>query len=204
MGNLMLKDLFLNRYSILLSFVVFALTLANGFNTVYCFFFTLLFLIGTFTQYDGFNKVDLLLNALPYSRKQIVSSQYIGVLVCITSMLIVLSGALYVINLLFDQFFSLLSLKSIGLLYAVALLDAAFFVPISYIIPPKYALISFGIFGLLTGIIIVPAMRFYENYVLKLIADYGYNLYYISGGIAILLFLLSWSFTIQIYKRKDV
>lgn len=74
MGNLMLKDLFLNRYSILLSFVVFALTLANGFNTVYCFFFTLLFLIGTFTQYDGFNKVDLLLNALPYSRKQIVSS----------------------------------------------------------------------------------------------------------------------------------
>ncbi|YCA42201.1 ABC-2 transporter permease [Bacillus sp. JZ8] len=204
MGNLLLKDLFLNRYSILLSFVVFALTLANGIDTLYCFFLTLLFLIGTFTQYDGLNKVDMLLNALPYSRKQIVSSQYIGVIVCITSMLIVLSGALYVINFLFDQSFSLLSLKNIGLLYAVALLDAAFFVPISYIVPPKYLLMSFAIFGLLTGIIIVPAMRFYEDYVLKFIANYGHNLYYISGGISILLFLLSWFFTIQIYNRKDV
>ncbi|WP_019392198.1 ABC-2 transporter permease [Priestia filamentosa] len=204
MGNLLLKDLFLNRYSILLSFVVFALTLANEIDTLYCFFLTLLFLIGTFTQYDGLNKVDMLVNALPYSRKQIVSSQYIGVIVCITSMLIVLSGALYVINFLFDQSFSLLSLKNIGLLYAVALLDAAFFVPISYIVSPKYLLLSFAIFGLLTGIIIVPAMRFYEDYVLKFIANYGHNLYYISGSIAILLFLLSWFFTIQIYKRKDV
>ena len=153
--------------------------------------------------YDDRDKVHLLLNALPGSKKNIVTAKYVSIGLFFVISLIVFT----LINYVLSGEFQIFGYDGI-LTVVVSGLFVAFFVPLSLYFPYSVILIVF--FGIYFGTTIlinwfVP--NFYElisntlDYILSL------PLALVSGGslfILATLLLISWFSSVKIYEYKKV
>ncbi|MFC5711783.1 ABC-2 transporter permease [Thalassorhabdus alkalitolerans] len=149
--------------------------------------------------YDEKAQTNILLNSLPYTRKEIIASRYIGAIVYMILAIVVTSLALFVSNTLF-------SATDIAIASGLFLLFSAFTFPLFYIFKPGY--ISYVVlitFLLLAGI--GPPIFIFLAENLTAITDFISSLstpFIYTGATVIVLFFyaVSWGITTIIYQRK--
>ena len=149
--------------------------------------------------YDEKAETNILLNSLPYTRKQIIASRYLGAIVYMMLSIGVTSLALFVANKSF-------ALTDIAIAVGLFLLFVTFTFPLFYIFKSGYITTVVMIsFILLAGI--GPAIVIYLAEHLTAITDFIISLsiktLYIGSTLVILVgFFISWGLTSVIYQRK--
>lgn len=143
----------------------------------------------------------LLLNSLPYTRKEIVASRYLGAVVYMGMTMIVTMLALFTANVS-------LSVRDIALASGFFLVFVALTFPLFYIFKPGYMVYVVIISFLLLAGVGPPIVRLFMEH-LPAITEFlsGFStptLYAGSAGIVIGLYAVSWAFTTLIYQRKAI
>ena len=152
--------------------------------------------------YDEKDHSNMLLNSLPYSRKEIVTSKYLEALIVFIPVTIIS----IVSKLIFtggDFEFSYTSLL-IGLFGTM--IFTAIYLPFFYKFTQQYIMIiGAALMGL--AIALMPAItrfvtKHFSDQINTILNMSEIQLYTIFGGISIVLFALSWRLTISIYSKR--
>jgi len=150
-------------------------------------------------QTDETSSANLLLNSLPYTRKEIVSSKYIGALIFIFLTLLTIFIGNWMIHREIMQWEVLLFITSI----VMGLISFAF--PFSYLFNSKYLLIGFGgVFVVyMVTLSFIPNLNDRVREVVQTVLSLDNSLFYIGIILSVgLLYVLSWILSIRIYSRK--
>ncbi len=149
--------------------------------------------------YDKEAKTDILLNSLPYTRKEIIASRYLGAILYMVLSIGVASLALFVSNKSF-------TITDIAIASGLFLIFATFTFPLFYIFESKYTftvvLISFI---LLAGIgppivmFLAKHLTVVTNFIVSLSTS---ALYTGAAAVILILYAVSWGITMVIYQRK--
>jgi len=161
--------------------------------------FCIAFTMDVFTK-DESPSTNLFWNALPFTRKEIVSSKYIGALIYIFLVLI----TIFIGNLIMYQ--ELIQWEQILLIMSIVLTFISFAFPFSYLFKSQYLLIASGVLFVLYLIIIntfVPNL----NDIIREITQFAlsmeyYQLYLLVFLAIVVLYIFSWMLSIRIYSRK--
>lgn len=200
MYNLIRKDIVMQKKTlwILLPIQLVYLSLNIGYVWI-GFVFSIVIIMNAFSM-DEKSSINTLLNSLPYTRKEMVSSKYIGVLVFT---LIVISG-LFIGNLILNQ--ELMAWKEIMLIISLVMIVASFILPFSYQFKSQYLLIAsivlFVIYMVIINMIFHNLNEVIMNFVEKLISLQTLSFYLITSGSILILFACSWLLSIRIFKNK--
>ena len=150
-------------------------------------------------QTDETSSANLLLNSLPYTRKEIVSSKYIGALFFIFLTLLTIFIGNWMIHREIMQWEVLLFITSI----VMGLISFAF--PFSYLFNSKYLLIGFGgVFVIyMVTLNFIPNLNDRVREVVQTVLSLDNSLFYLGIILSVgLLYVLSWILSIRIYSRK--
>lgn len=150
-------------------------------------------------QTDETSSANLLLNSLPYTRKEIVSSKYIGALIFIFLTLLTIFIGNWMIHREIMQWEVLLFITSI----VMGLISFAF--PFSYLFNSKYLLIGFGgVFVVyMVTLSFIPNLNDRVREVVQTVLSLDNSLFYLGIILSVgLLYVLSWILSIRIYSRK--
>jgi len=150
-------------------------------------------------QTDETSSANLLLNSLPYTRKEIVSSKYIGALIFIFLTLLTIFIGNWMIHREIMQWEILLFITSI----VMGLISFAF--PFSYLFNSKYLLIGFGgVFVVyMVTLSFIPNLNDRVREVVQTVLSLDNSLFYLGIILSVgLLYVLSWILSIRIYSRK--
>lgn len=152
-------------------------------------------------QTDETSSANLLLNSLPYTRKEIVSSKYIGALIFIFLTLLTIFIGNWMIHREIMQWEVLLFITSI----VMGLISFAF--PFSYLFNSKYLLIGFaGMFVVyMVTLSFIPNLNDRVREVVQTVLSLDNSLFYLGIILSVgLLYVLSWILSIRIYSRKVI
>ncbi|SDZ38090.1 ABC-2 type transport system permease protein [Evansella caseinilytica] len=149
--------------------------------------------------YDEKAETNILLNSLPYTRKEIIASRYLGAIVYMALSIAVTSLALFIFNKPF-------ALSDIAIGGGLFLLFTACTFPLFYIFKPGYissvVLISF-IFLAGIGPPIVIFLAENLTAITDFIASLSIPVIYTGAAVVIMtLYAVSWGVTTIIYQRK--
>ncbi|MDE5054123.1 ABC-2 transporter permease (plasmid) [Niallia taxi] len=200
MYNLIRKDIVMQKKTlwILLPIQLVYLSLNIGYVWI-GFVFSIVIIMNAFSM-DEKSSINTLLNSLPYTRKEMVSSKYIGVLVFT---FIVISG-LFIGNLILNQ--ELMAWKEIMLIISLVMIVASFILPFSYQFKSQYLLIAsivlFVIYMVIINMIFHNLNEVIMNFVEKLLSLQTLSFYLITSGSILILFACSWLLSIRIFKNK--
>lgn len=150
-------------------------------------------------QTDETSSANLLLNSLPYTRKEIVSSKYIGALIFIFLTLLTIFIGNWMIHREIMQWEILLFITSI----VMGLTSFAF--PFSYLFNSKYLLIGFGgVFVVyMVTLSFIPNLNDRVRELVQTVLSLDNSLFYLGIILSVgLLYVLSWILSIRIYSRK--
>lgn len=150
--------------------------------------------------YDEKAETNILLNSLPYTRKQIIAARYIGSIFYITISVLIAAGFLTLMQQPFEW-------REVGIGVTSSILFTSFAFPMYYIFKRGY--VSLGImivFFLLVAF--VPMILPKISTQLTAMIDFvnGLSLSIVYGGVAgitLVVYLLSWLVTFLIYDRKS-
>ncbi|WP_281999011.1 ABC-2 transporter permease [Priestia flexa] len=200
MLQLIRKDFLLQRnvFFILLP-ILFIYLLLDTSTTWIGIIFSIALIMNAFSE-DEKSAVHLLLNSLPYTRKELVTAKYLGALLFAVITLFVIAASNWIIHSEGMQWAQLVFSISVVLTFV----SIAF--PVSYIFHSKYLGIAFiGLFV----IYMIIANTFVNNLQERVINTARTimslevsNLYMLVFLPALLLYLLSWLTSIFIYKQK--
>ena len=151
----------------------------------------------TYTH-DEKAETNILLNSLPYTRKEIIASRYIGAIVYMVLSIGITSIALYVFGKPF-------TINDIAIGSGLFLSFVAVTFPLFYIFRGKISMVILLSFLLLAAV--GPSIVLYLAEHLTTITDFIFSLsipaiYMSVGSIIALLYRISWSITTIIYQRK--
>jgi len=199
MFNLIRRDVIIQK-KLLLTFIPFiAFFIFMDSHPALIFLVASIFIPFNAYAYDEKAETNILLNSLPYTRKEIIASRYLGALVYMILSIGLTSLALIIFNKSF-------ALSDIAIAVGLFLLFVSFTFPMFYIFKTGYisAVIMIS-FILLAGI--GPAIVIYLAEHLTVITAFIINLsiatIYIGAALIIMLgFILSMSITTAIYQRK--
>ncbi|MBM7715417.1 ABC-type transport system involved in multi-copper enzyme maturation permease subunit [Bacillus thermophilus] len=167
--------------------IVVAMSLAFIMNTLY---------------YDMKDQVNILLNSLPYTRKEIVSSKYVGTVLYTTGVVLLV----YMGHLLINGNISAFSLENILVGFGLVMLITSFSIPCSYIFKPQHVLmggmILMAIYLLTFKLISEFFQESFRTFINWLMKTPDVQLYLMGGIFVLILFGLSWLLSIGIYERK--
>lgn len=199
MFNLIRRDLILQK-KMLLTFVPFiVLFIIMGSNPALIFLVASIFIPFNAYAYDEKAEVNILLNSLPYTRKEIIASRYLGAIVYMGLAIGLTSLALF----LFNKPFTMTDIAIGGGLF---LLFAAVTFPLFYIFKPGY-ITTVVIIGFLVLAGIGPSIVMYLANHLTAITDFIASLsmatlYTGAAIIVIIIYAASWGVTTIIYQQK--
>ncbi|NDI35294.1 ABC-2 transporter permease [Chengkuizengella sediminis] len=212
MYNLLRKELLIQRFDIIISFVLitFLLFIQIGIGSpgspIYITFFVAPHIMSSFQRADK-NNSDILLNSLPVTRKQIVTSQYLGSFLNIIINMIII---LVLVNILkFGFSFGSTSFIDVAAVVTLIMLFISVSIPLFYFLGPLY--IRYG----LAGFIILIALTFAiiknfaeENNYWGLQSTFdklSVNQLTIFGFITVsILLVISWMISYRSYQKKDL
>lgn len=199
MLNLIRKDMILQKktlpFMLLFLFVYLFVNVSTSWVAIV---FCIVIIMNAF-QTDETSSANLLLNSLPYTRKEIVSSKYIGALIFIFLTLLTIFIGNWMIHREIMQWEVLLFITSI----VMGLISFAF--PFSYLFNSKYLLIGFGgVFVVyLVTLSFIPNLNDRVREVVQTVLSLDNSLFYIGIILSVgLLYVLSWILSIRIYSRK--
>lgn len=199
MFNLIRRDVILQKRQLLifLPFILFFILM--GSHPALIFLVASIFIPFNTYAYDEKAETNILLNSLPYTRKEIIASRYLGAIVYMVLAIVVTSLALFVFNKSF-------TITDIAIGTGLFLLFAAFTFPLFYIFKPGYittvVLISFILLaGVVPPIVLFLAEHLTEitNFIVSLSIP---ALYTGAAVVIVILYAISWGATTIIYQRK--
>lgn len=199
MLDLIRKDLILQKKTLpFMLLFLFVYLFVNISTTWVAIVFCIVIIMNAF-QTDETSSANLLLNSLPYTRKEIVSSKYIGALIFIFLTLLTIFIGNWMIHREIMQWEVLLFITSI----VMGLISFAF--PFSYLFNSKYLLIGFGgVFVVyMVTLSFIPNLNDRVREVVQTVLSLDNSLFYIGIILSVgLLYVLSWILSIRIYSRK--
>lgn len=202
MLNLILKDILIQKNTLIIYIATILLYLLVNVSPVFIVFvYSVVFILNAFSS-DEKDNANILLNSLPYTRKEIVSSKYIGALI-FTGLFICYT---YLANYLLNGTVVLILWKEILLNIGLVMIAISFILPISYKFKTKYLTV---ICIALVGMYFVVINYFVPNFndrlrtlVQNFMTVQELQLYLIATIITVFLFISSWLLSIRIYERK--
>ena len=144
--------------------------------------------------------INILLNSLPYTRREIVSSKYVGA--CVFTLIILFT--MFIGNLMINN--EVMPLKQLLFILSMVAVFISFAFPFSFQFKSQYLLIAFAIlfvgYFVMIGVFI-PDLNDRIRYIVHLYFNYNNLLVYlITIIIVLILYILSWMISIRIYKKK--
>ena len=202
MLNLILKDILIQKNTLIIYIATILLYLLVNVSPVFIVFvYSVVFILNAFSS-DEKDNANILLNSLPYTRKEIVSSKYIGALI-FTGLFICYT---YLANYLLNGTIVIILWKEILLNMGLVMIAISFILPLSYKFKTKYlTIISIALVGMYMVVINYFVPNFNErlrNLVQNFMTVQELQLYLIATIIIIILFISSWLLSIRIYERK--
>ncbi|MEK4651817.1 MULTISPECIES: ABC-2 transporter permease [Niallia] len=199
MFNLIRRDAILQKRQLLvfIPFIVFFIVM--NLDSVYIFLVASIFIPFNAYAYDEKAETNILLNSLPYTRKEIIASRYIGAIVYMLASILLTSAALFLFNKPF-------TLTDIVVGSGFFLLFAAFTFPLFYMLKPGYittvVIISFLVLSAI-GPRIVTFLGEHLTSITGFIINLSLPTLYTGATIFILVvYLASWGVATVIYQRK--
>lgn len=202
MVNLILKDVLIQKKLILIYIATIILYLFIDVSLVKIgFLYSMAFITQTFA-YDEKDNANILLNSLPYTRKEIVSSKYIGSLVYTSLFIFITSIGDFFLNgkeVLFLW-------KDILLIIGLVMVTLSFILPIIYKFKTQSLMIAVGaLFGIYILIIkfLSPSLNgALRELIQKFMTLQETQMYFVATLTIIILYVGSWLLSIRIYARK--
>jgi ABC-2 type transport system permease protein len=201
MFNLIKKDFVIQKSQILLfiPFIIFFAVFGDHMSPAFIFLLAGAYIPLNGYIYDEQVESNILLNSLPYTRKEIISAKYIGAIAYMILAIAVASIILYVFN--FD-----FTIGDITIAMGLFFIFSAFAFPLFYILKPGYIGAVALVGMIISAIVLPPLFRFLTEH-LTTITDFLTSLstttIYLSGAaISIGLYLISWMVSQFIYQRK--
>ncbi|MBG9455611.1 hypothetical protein ABE61_16460 [Lysinibacillus sphaericus] len=153
-------------------------------------------------SYDEKDNANILLNSLPYTRKEIVSSRYVGVLI-FTSLFIMLTyGGSFLLNGKETPF----SWKAILFIMGLVMVAISFMLPVFYKFKRQYLVFAAGaLFGIYLATIkfLVPNLNeTLRELTRKFLSLQETQMYLVAILTIAILYIGSWLLSIRIYERK--
>ena len=202
MLNLIKKDFILQKNLLVVYLIVLALFLSSDFNFSFVIAMVSSLILFNSQYYDEKDKAHILINSLPYTRKEIVSSKYIGGLI-FTLCLIPIG---YVGTLFLGDTVLSSPVRSILMGFLIVMIFSSIFLPFFYKFTQQYLLIAFSVLLALSFFIYSKLSQFFEKHFGEFIAFYeSINDGLLLGSIAVIAiscYAISWMLSIRIYQRK--
>lgn len=202
MINLILKDVLIQKKFILFYIATIIIYLWAGVPSLLFlgFLYSVIFILNAFA-YDEKDNATILLNSLPYTRKEIVSSKYIGSLIFTTIFVFMIYAGDFLINGKGGLFIW----KEMLLIMGLVMVTISFMFPIAYKFKTQYLLIAlsvlFGIY-MLTISLLVPINDILRELARTFLTLQETQMYVVTSITVIILFIGSWLLSIRIYERK--
>lgn len=201
MINLIFKDVLIQKKMIGLYMATIIIYLLVDVPPIFLgIIYSIVFILNTFSV-DEKDNTNILLNSLPYTRKEIVSSKYIGSLIFTTIIIFII----YVGNFLLNGKEVLFMWKEMLLVFSLVMVAISFMFPISYKFKTQYLVIASGVlFGiyLLTINLLVPINDILKDLTRKFMTLQETQMYFIAIFTIVILYIGSWLLSIRIYERK--
>ncbi|MCM3112410.1 ABC-2 transporter permease [Lederbergia lenta] len=199
MFNLIRRDVILQKRQLLifLPFILFFILM--GSHPALIFLVASIFIPFNTYAYDEKAETNILLNSLPYTRKEIIASRYLGAIVYMVLAIVVTSLALFVFNKSF-------TITDIAIGTGLFLLFAAFTFPLFYIFKPGYITTVVLISFILLAGVVPPTVLFLAEHLTEItnfIVSLSIPALYTGAAVVIvILYAISWGATTIIYQRK--
>lgn len=202
MYNLIRKDFLIQKNMLLVHIAILLLfPLFLGANVYVGFIFSLSFILSA-CSIDEKDNINILLNSLPYTRKEIVSSKYIGALLFTLVVVIVM----YVGDFLLNGENVLFLWKEMLLVIGLVMLTTSFLIPFLFRFKMQYLHIAMGaivvIYFLTVGFFIENLHDILREVTQKFLALQEFQVYSVAISAVVLLYIGSWLLSIRIYEKK--
>ncbi|MBW8351171.1 ABC-2 transporter permease [Bacillus sp. IITD106] len=199
MFNLIRRDVILQKRQLLIFIPFIAFFIIMDSHPALIFLVASIFIPFNTYAYDEKTETNILLNSLPYTRKEIIASRYLGAIVYMVLAIGVTSLALFALN---KQF----TMTDIAIGCGLFLLFSAFTFPLFHIFKPGYITTVVLISFILLAGIVPPIVMFLAEH-LTAITDFILKLsvsaLYTGAAVVIMtLYAVSWIVTNIIYQRK--
>ncbi|MEQ6354830.1 ABC-2 transporter permease [Lysinibacillus sp. M3] len=202
MFNLIFKDILIQKKVFLIYIASIMIYLLIDVSPIPIVVVCSLSFINMALSYDEKDNANILLNSLPYTRKEIVSSRYIGVLI-FTSLFIMLTyGGSFLLNGKETPF----SWKAILFIMGLVMVAISFMLPVFYKFKRQYLVFAAGaLFGIYLATIkfLVPNLNeTLRELTRKFLALQETQMYLVAILTIAILYIGSWLLSIRIYERK--
>ncbi|MGE7022490.1 ABC-2 transporter permease [Solibacillus cecembensis] len=199
MFNLIRKDIVLVKPTLMIMLPILVLSLFQGPSIYIGFLFSIAIIMSAFAS-DEKTSINTLLNSLPYTRKEIVSSKYIGAFIFLS--LVVFT--IFIGNLVIHKEITIW--KEILFIVCLVMVTISLFFPFSYKFKSQYLLIGtlvlFVLYLTVVSFILQNINDKIREFVGMLLALQSSQLYLLVGFIVTALYVCSWLLSIRIYSKK--
>ena len=200
MYNLIRKDIILQKYSLMVLLPLLLIILSLEVSYIWPgFIFSISIIMNVFTT-DEKSPINTLLVSLPYTRSEIVSSKYIGVI--IFTIMIVLT--IFIGNLIINK--ELTSWKEILFIISSVMVVTSFMFPFSYQFKSQYLMIGtivlFVAYLVMINTIFLNINDVMRSSVAKLLAMETLPFFAVTITLTLVLFVSSWLLSLHIFRRK--
>ncbi|GIN90373.1 permease [Siminovitchia terrae] len=201
MFNLIKKDIIIQKSQVLLfiPFIVFFALFGEHMSPAFIFLIASTYIPINGYIYDERVESNILLNSLPYTRKEIVAAKYIGAIVYMILSIGVAGIILYLFN--YDYM-----IRDIAIAAGLFFVFAALAFPLFYILKPGYIGMAVMIGFIVSVLILPPIVQFLAKHftaITEFLTSLSTTILYFSGaGIAIGLYFISWMVSQFIYQHK--
>ncbi len=199
MFNLIRKDIVLVKPTLMIMLPILVLSLFQGPSIYIGFLFSIAIIMSAFAS-DEKTSINTLLNSLPYTRKEIVSSKYIGAFIFLS--LVVFT--IFIGNLVIHKEITIW--KEILFIVCLVMVTISLFFPFSYKFKSQYLLIGtlvlFVLYLTVVNFIFQNINDKIREFVGMLLALQSSQLYLLVGFIVTALYVCSWLLSIRIYSKK--
>ncbi|MFY0520800.1 ABC-2 transporter permease [Lysinibacillus sp. UGB7] len=202
MFSLIRKDFLLQKHILLLYIAILLLFSLFGDASVYVgFIFSLSFIMSA-CSFDEKDNINILLNSLPYTRKEIVASKYIGALLFTMLFVIVMYVGDFILNGNKASFL----VKEMLLIIGLVMITTSFLLPFLYKFKMQYlhmALVALVVIYLITISFFIRNLHdVVRELTQKILTLQEIQLYFFAILLVIVLYIGSWLLSIRIYERK--
>lgn len=200
MWNLILKDIRLQKNALFTLLPALFIYLFSGLSVTWVgIVFCIVIIMNVFSK-DEKSSSNILWNALPYTRKEIVSSKYIGALIFTTLILLTILAGNWIIHQEFIQWEQIILVTSIVIFFTSFAFPFAYVFKIQYIVNASLILLVLYLFTVST---FIPDLNDRIRGLVQTIIgldDIFLQLIVILS--AAVLYFLSWLLSIWLYSRK--
>lgn len=202
MFNLMRKDFILQKDRLIIYLGLLLFYLWSDFYIVISVgFITSLFVMNSH-YYDEREKINIMLNSLPYTRKEIVSAKYIEAII-VTAIVLIFT---IIGKSIFDGTLISVTMEEIILCFIGTMIFTAIYLPFFFKFTQQYLLVAFAMLFVIVVMVARIVIDWFSPSLTKMIQFLkslpAIELYSIAIIVVILFYAISWMLSIRIYSKK--